>query len=123
MVDYELQHHGIKGQKWGIRRFRKKDGTLTFAGKKRYSEDYVRANTLRKKNIKQLSNAELKELNNRMQLENQYKTLKKQRTSAGKKFVKDVAYDTSKSIASEYTKKYAKEGAKYMVSMMRNNDD
>lgn len=38
---YELQlyHHGIKGQKWGIRRFQKKDGTLTSAGKKRYSDD------------------------------------------------------------------------------------
>lgn len=32
----ELYHHGIKGMKWGIRRFRKKDGSLTSAGKKRY---------------------------------------------------------------------------------------
>lgn len=30
-----LQHHGIKGQKWGIRRFRNKDGLLTAAGKRR----------------------------------------------------------------------------------------
>lgn len=34
----ELYHHGIKGQKWGIRRFRKKNGDLTEAGKKRYNE-------------------------------------------------------------------------------------
>lgn len=34
-----LYHHGIKGQKWGIRRFQKKDGSLTAAGKKRYSPD------------------------------------------------------------------------------------
>lgn len=33
---YELYHHGIKGQKWGVRRFQKKDGSLTPAGKKRY---------------------------------------------------------------------------------------
>lgn len=32
----ELVHHGIKGQKWGVRRFQNKDGTLTEAGKKRY---------------------------------------------------------------------------------------
>jgi hypothetical protein len=32
----ELYHHGIKGQKWGIRRFQNPDGTLTAAGKKRY---------------------------------------------------------------------------------------
>lgn len=35
----ELYHWGIKGMKWGVRRFQKKDGTLTSAGKKRYSED------------------------------------------------------------------------------------
>lgn len=31
-----LAHHGILGQKWGIRRFQNKDGSLTSAGKKRY---------------------------------------------------------------------------------------
>lgn len=35
----ELCHHGIKGQKWGIRRFQKKDGSLTPAGKGRYNDD------------------------------------------------------------------------------------
>ena len=33
----ELYHHGILGQKWGIRRYQNKDGSLTPAGKKRYS--------------------------------------------------------------------------------------
>ena len=33
--DY-LEHHGILGQKWGIRRFQNKDGSLTSQGKKRY---------------------------------------------------------------------------------------
>ena len=32
-----LEHHGIKGQKWGIRRFQNSDGSLTSAGKQRYS--------------------------------------------------------------------------------------
>lgn len=32
----ELRHHGILGQKWGVRRFQNKDGTLTEEGKKRY---------------------------------------------------------------------------------------
>jgi len=31
-----LAHHGIKGQKWGVRRFQNPDGTRTEAGKKRY---------------------------------------------------------------------------------------
>lgn len=33
-----IAHHGILGQKWGIRRFENKDGSLTEAGKKRYSK-------------------------------------------------------------------------------------
>lgn len=33
-----LAHHGIKGQKWGVRRYQNPDGTLTNEGKRRYSE-------------------------------------------------------------------------------------
>lgn len=32
----EIYHHGVKGMKWGVRRYQNKDGTLTSAGKKRY---------------------------------------------------------------------------------------
>lgn len=32
-----LQHHGVKGQRWGIRRYQYADGTLTPAGRKRYT--------------------------------------------------------------------------------------
>lgn len=35
----ELRHHGILGQKWGIRRFQNPDGSLTAEGKKRYLSD------------------------------------------------------------------------------------
>ena len=31
----ELYHHGVKGQRWGVRRYQNKDGSLTLAGKKR----------------------------------------------------------------------------------------
>lgn len=34
-----LQHHGILGMKWGVRRYQRKDGTLTNAGKKRYDKE------------------------------------------------------------------------------------
>lgn len=35
MSDY-LIHHGIQGQKWGVRRYQNEDGSLTSAGKRRY---------------------------------------------------------------------------------------
>lgn len=35
----QLFHHGIKGQKWGVRRFQNEDGSLTEEGKKRYNQD------------------------------------------------------------------------------------
>lgn len=38
-----LYHHGILGQKWGVRRFQNKDGSLTLSGKKRYNDDVEKA--------------------------------------------------------------------------------
>ena len=83
---YYLCHHGIKGQKWGVRRFRNADGTLTAAGKKRAKtlSDSQRVNKIRKKKVSQMSNEELRDANNRLQLERQYKDLTK-KTSTGKK--------------------------------------
>ena len=72
----ELYHFGIKGMKWGIRRFQNKNGTHTTAGKNRrkeYSSDYTESRT--KKSIRSMSNEELKKRINRYQLENQYRNL------------------------------------------------
>lgn len=34
----ELYHHGVKGMHWGVRRYQNKDGSLTSAGRKRYTD-------------------------------------------------------------------------------------
>ena len=88
MYDNELYHHGIKGMRWGVRRYQNPDGSLTNAGRKRRKqnahEDYIRAHS--KKSIREMSDAELRSRNNRLQMEQQYKSLTKT-TFSGKKIL------------------------------------
>ena len=46
--EHYLAHHGVKGQKWGHRRYQNEDGTLTAEGRARYAkelETYAKADT------------------------------------------------------------------------------
>lgn len=85
----ELYHFGIIGQKWGIRRYQNPDGSLTAAGKIRYSksEDAVRADLIRSKDISEMSNAELRTLTERIRLENEYKKMNPSDRERGKNAV------------------------------------
>lgn len=45
MENVELTHWGIKGMRWGVRRYQNRDGTLTNRGKKRYNSEMEKLKT------------------------------------------------------------------------------
>ena len=101
MNEYELYHHGILGQKWGVRRFQNEDGSYTSEGKRRrrdsfkssiknafrVSDDERRKRELAKKPSSKLSNKELRELNERYNLEQQRRNYEHK----GQSYLKTIA--------------------------------
>lgn len=100
-MDNTLIHYGIRGMKWGVRRYQNKDGSLTAAGKKRYSGDGGNAGTTKsttssssgRKKVSEMTDDELNRAVRRLQLEQQYRQLNPEKVSAGQKFVNKVAKD------------------------------
>ena len=96
MESPELMHYGVRGMKWGVRR------------KRTYHEDYQKAHS--KKSIREMSDKELRERNNRLQMEQQYAQMTK-RKNHGAKAVKAIIAGaaTLKALDSAY-KTYKKYG-------------
>ena len=107
----ELTHHGIKGQRWGIRRFQRKDGSLTPAGEKRRAKleseldklggkgDAAGASgggsrgggsTARKKSASEMSDDELNKALNRARMEDEYSQRRPENVAEKPKFMKKM---------------------------------
>ena len=89
----DLYHYGIKGMRWGVRRYQNPDGSRTALGKKRESSPNTKEKKARKadvKNRRTMSDVDLKKRIERMKLEKEYKTLVDEDTAPGKKYVFEI---------------------------------
>ena len=111
-----LKHYGVLGMRWGVRRSRAQlDGSTGSSKKKKLqkvqeenqaSKYKTKSSEPAKKTIKDLSDTELREKINRLELEKRYKELSKvepKTTSKGKAFVMDVLEKSGKNIATQLT--------------------
>ena len=118
----QLYHYGILGQKWGLRRFQKEDGTRTPAGKKREaegevekSEDHIKSRENKSKSPEGLSNDELRKLNERLQLEATYKTLTTEKIQKSESFAKKAIKAAGGQALTEFSKGVMLGSAKLLV--------
>ena len=113
MENNELQHWGIKGMRWGRRRYQNKDGSLTPEGKKRYGdddvddahEDYTKAHN--SQSVRSMSDKELQNRLNRLRNEQQYLEMTTPQITKGESAVSKTLKEIGGNLAKEYTKKAA----------------
>lgn len=122
-MDDNLQHYGVLGMHWGRRRG--DSSRLTRKERKEaerrrqeaaLSEDHKKKMMIKSKKISEMSNAELKTVNERLQLEKKYKELSTEDLSRGQKFVRDMLLNSAKNTASQQTSKYMNKAAEVAIA-------
>ena len=116
----QLYHYGIPGQKWGIRRFQREDGSRTPAGKKRdnrhgKSEDHMKTQSAKKKGPDGLSNEDLKKTNERLRLEQEYKKLTADQITKSESWVKSSLQSAGQQALTDFSKGIMLGSAKLLV--------
>lgn len=81
----DIEHFGVKGMKWGVRKKRKSSAR---PDRPNASDDYRRSVELSRRPLHELSNKELQELNYRYNIEQQYRNYTKKPLTKGQKFAK-----------------------------------
>lgn len=87
----ELYHHGVKGMKWGVRRYQNKDGSLTAKGIKRYAKKQYAKDAINSNKTALGKAYDLYTGAHKIRADNKYKTAsnKKNKESA-EKYVRDM---------------------------------
>lgn len=113
MINNEIYHYGVPGMKWGVRRSQNALGRIDKRSNKNdWSEDATTAAKIKTKKVSQMTNAELRKLNDRKNLEQQYANLTKN-SSKGRAAVKAfIAAAGTLTAVSAAVAAYAKYGKK-----------
>lgn len=115
-MDDELMHYGVLGMRWGVRRSKTSSSGSSRKRKRQVnlSEDAKTAKALKKKKLDEMSNAELRKLNERQNLERNYRQANKGHVATGMKFVASAAATTG-TILTLYnnSRKFIKIGKKF----------